>query len=95
MLKFPHLILPPAQVTTEPGEPSSSSEAPQFYKIPLNMDLALHAAPAASLILDFYLLERKYSASQLKYRAPLLAVATAVSYASWAEYCAYKNGSCE
>ncbi|KAG8722751.1 hypothetical protein FRC08_010361 [Ceratobasidium sp. 394] len=93
MLKFPHLILPPAEETTGPAEPSSSPAAPKFYRIPLEMDLALHAAPAISLILDFYLLERKYTARQLKHTAPLLAALTAVSYSLWAEYCASINGS--
>ncbi|KAG8737974.1 hypothetical protein FRC10_007441 [Ceratobasidium sp. 414] len=92
MLRFPHLILPP-QETAGPAEPSSSPEAPKFYRIPLRMDLALHAAPAISLILDFYLLERKYTVRQLKRTAPLLAAMTAVSYSLWAEYCASINGS--
>ncbi|QRW00400.1 FAR-17a/AIG1-like protein [Ceratobasidium sp. AG-Ba] len=93
MLGFPHLILPPAEVTGEPTEPSSSSEAPKFYRIPLKMDMALHAAPAISLVLDFYLLERKYTTRQLKRTAPLLAIVTAISYSLWAEYCASINGA--
>lgn len=95
MLAFPHLILPPVSVTTDPVEPSSAPETPQFYRIPLNMDLALHLAPAASLVLDFFLLERRYTKRQLKSQAPTLAILAAVSYASWAEYCASKNGSCK
>ncbi|KAF8610204.1 hypothetical protein BDV93DRAFT_483360 [Ceratobasidium sp. AG-I] len=93
MLGFPHLILPPVSVTTDPVEPSSAPETPQFYRIPLDMDLALHFAPAASLVLDFFLLERRYTKRQLKSQAPTLATLAAVSYASWAEYCASKNGS--
>lgn len=93
LLAFPHLILPPVEVTSQPVEPSSSHEAPQFYRIPLSMDLALHFVPALSLTLDFFVLERKYSADQLKTQAPILAILAAVSYSLWAEYCASKNGS--
>jgi hypothetical protein len=95
LLAFPHLILPPVEVTSKPAEPSSSPEAPQFYRIPLSMDIALHLVPAVSLLLDFFILERKYSAQQLKTQASLLAIAAGVSYATWAEYCASKNGACE
>ncbi|KAJ1309835.1 hypothetical protein OPQ81_006600 [Rhizoctonia solani] len=93
MLAFPHLILPPIVAPSEPAEPSSAPEAPQFYRIPLKMDLALHLVPSLSLTLDFFLLERKYTARQLKTQAPLLAVLAAISYATWAEYCASKNGA--
>jgi hypothetical protein len=95
MLAFPHLILPPIETSSEPIEPSSAPEAPQFYRIPLKMDLALHLAPSASLVLDFFVLERKYTARQLRAQAPLLATVAAISYAAWAEYCASKNGACE
>ncbi|KDN51735.1 hypothetical protein RSAG8_00283, partial [Rhizoctonia solani AG-8 WAC10335] len=93
MLAFPHLILPPIENSSEPTEPSSAPELPQFYRIPLKMDLALHLAPSVSLILDFFVLERKYTTRQLKTQAPFLAALAAVSYASWAEYCASKNGA--
>ncbi|CAE6472744.1 unnamed protein product [Rhizoctonia solani] len=93
MLAFPHLILPPVEAPLEPVEPSSAPEAPQFYRIPLKMDLALHLAPSASLILDFFVLERKYTTRQLKTQAPFLAALAAASYATWAEYCASKNGA--
>ncbi|CAE6416370.1 unnamed protein product [Rhizoctonia solani] len=93
MLAFPHLILPPIETPSEPVEPSSAPEAPQFYQIPLKMDLALHLVPSISLVLDFFILERKYAARQLKTQAPFLATLAAVSYATWAEYCASKNGA--
>ncbi|KAH7340810.1 FAR-17a/AIG1-like protein [Rhizoctonia solani] len=93
MLAFPHLILPPIEAPLEPVEPSSAPEAPQFYRIPLKMDLALHLAPSVSLIVDFFVLERKYTTRQLKAQAPLLAILAAISYATWAEYCASKNGA--
>ncbi|CAE7224271.1 unnamed protein product [Rhizoctonia solani] len=93
LLAFPHLILPPIETSSEPAEPSSAPEVPQFYRIPLTMDLALHLAPSASLVLDFFVLERKYTPRQLKNQAPVLAVLAAVSYATWAEYCASKNGA--
>ncbi|KAF8710992.1 NOL1 NOP2 sun family, partial [Rhizoctonia solani] len=93
MLALPHLILPPIETSSEPVEPSSAPEAPQFYRIPLKMDLALHLVPSISLVLDFFILERKYAARQLKTQAPFLATLAAVSYATWAEYCASKNGA--
>ncbi|CAE6437121.1 hypothetical protein ACGC1H_004444 [Rhizoctonia solani] len=93
MLGFPHLILPPVETSSEPAEPSSAPEVPQFYRIPLKMDLALHLAPSVSLIFDFFVLERKYTTRQLRTQAPLLATLAGISYATWAEYCASKNGA--
>ncbi|CUA74973.1 hypothetical protein RSOLAG22IIIB_01608 [Rhizoctonia solani] len=93
LLAFPHLILPPVGTSSEPAEPSSSSEVPQSYRLPLKIDLALHLAPSASLILDFFTLERRYTARQLENQAPFLSILAAVSYATWAEYCASKNGA--
>lgn len=57
--------------------------------------MALHLVPALSQIIEFFILERKYSEQQIKKQAPLVLIAAGISYVSWAEYCASKNGSCK
>lgn len=96
ILFAPSLILPPAEQST-PGsvEPSSAEAAkPALAFVPMGLDLALHAAPAISLLVDFFLLERRYSAKQVRTRASLLAIASGVWYGSWVEHCATHNKTC-
>ncbi|EMD38445.1 hypothetical protein CERSUDRAFT_113609 [Gelatoporia subvermispora B] len=86
---MPHLILRPDPATTVP---TSSSTVPSFQRIPLRMDLALHAAPAMSLLVDFLLFERKYPKSQARYGATVIAAIAGLWYACWVEHCAQYNG---
>ncbi|KIJ34690.1 hypothetical protein M422DRAFT_70171 [Sphaerobolus stellatus SS14] len=89
LLFFPSLILPPA-----PGHDSvasSSSEAPPLARIPLSMDLALHAVPAISLIFDFLVFQKPYDATDIKYTATILVALAGLWYSSWVEYCASYN----
>ncbi|KAH8106738.1 FAR-17a/AIG1-like protein [Cristinia sonorae] len=90
LLAFPHLILRPDMEGE--SEPSSSSKASQFARIPVQMDLALHAVPAISLLLDFFLLERKYTNKQAIYGGFFVAAASGLWYAWWVEECAKFNG---
>jgi len=62
--------------------------------LPLGVDLALHAAPAVALVLDFFLFERKYTRYQATRVAPLTAIVFGLWYVSWVEYCASHNGRC-
>ncbi|GAW06622.1 conserved fungal protein [Lentinula edodes] len=49
------------------GEPSSSPHAPQpLLRIPLPMDLSLHAVPALTLLADFLLFEKKYTRKEIR-----------------------------
>lgn len=92
----PALILPPAAQST-PGsvEPSSAEAAkPDLAFVSLDIDLALHAAPALSLLADFFLLERRFSASQVRKQATLLSVIVGVWYGWWVEHCAVYNKTC-
>ncbi|KAI0709429.1 FAR-17a/AIG1-like protein [Earliella scabrosa] len=89
LLAFPHLILPEDPNATEP---TSSSAVPEPQRLPLHTDLALHAVPAISLIIDFYTLERKYSKNVSRYGSLLLAAIVGTWYACWVEYCASYNG---
>jgi len=63
-------------------------------RIPLNVDLALHAAPAIALALDFFLFEKRYTSYQVARVAPLTAILFGLWYVSWVEYCANHNGRC-
>ncbi|KAI5833643.1 hypothetical protein K523DRAFT_295424 [Schizophyllum commune Tattone D] len=88
-------VAPFLLLAEDPGEatPSSSSEMLALMRIPLNMDLALHAVPAVTLLLDFLIFERKYSVGAVRYGAPLAVVLSTVGYGSWAEHCAkYTDG---
>ncbi|KDQ60734.1 hypothetical protein JAAARDRAFT_125221 [Jaapia argillacea MUCL 33604] len=84
----PHLLL-----QGEPGEPSSSSKVPEVIRLPLQMDLALHAVPAVSLLVDFFLFEHRYARTEAQYGASLVAAISGLWYAAWVEYCAAHNGS--
>ena len=91
-------VAPFLLLAEDPGEatPSSSSEMLALMRIPLNMDLALHAVPAVTLLIDFLVFERKYSAGAVRYGAPLAVFLSTVGYGSWAEHCAkYTDGVCE
>ncbi|TBU35807.1 FAR-17a/AIG1-like protein [Dichomitus squalens] len=90
LLCMPHMILmgPP----NSEREPSSSSTLPEPERLPLQLDLALHAAPAIALIVDFYSFEDKYTKFVSRYGSLILASALGTWYACWVEYCASYNG---
>ncbi|THU92181.1 hypothetical protein K435DRAFT_967786 [Dendrothele bispora CBS 962.96] len=87
LLVATHLILQPANTT-----PSSSSELPKLIRIPLTVDLALHAVPALSLLADFMLFETKYSRKQAVFGATLVASSFTLWYSWWVERCGRING---
>jgi len=84
---FPHLIvLPLAESEQTPGAPL------KLMHIPLKTDLALHAVPLFSLLIDFFVFESKFTKAHAK-AAPAVVVAFAIWYGSFVEYCATFNGS--
>jgi len=92
----PFLILPPQTETTS-GEPSSAIDLdsaidPLLFRIPLSLDLTLHASPVIALLIDFFLLEEKYPPRAVRRTAPILAVLYGVGYGCFVEYCASFNG---
>jgi len=93
---MPEMILKPLPdaTTPEPDEivPSSLGHT-GLQRIPLRIDLSLHAAPAIALILDFYFVERRYPRSQAIYGSFLACAMACVAYASWVEYLAQFNDS--
>ncbi|KAJ3927619.1 MAG: FAR-17a/AIG1-like protein [Lentinula lateritia] len=75
------------------GEPSSSPHAPQpLLRIPLPMDLSLHAVPALTLLVDFLLFEKKYTRKEIRYGGTSISVVYTIFYAWWVERCAGFNG---
>ena len=88
LLAFPHLIL------LEDPEASSAATVPEPERLPLHTDLAIHAAPAISLIIDFYYFEQRYSKNVSRYGALCLAAVLGTWYACWVEHCASYNGFC-
>jgi FAR-17a/AIG1-like protein len=91
MLFFPVLIIPNISIS----EPTSSGAAPPPFRLGLDVDLAIHALPAISLLLNFVLFEKKYSNIEVWYGAPAMAAAMALWYGSLVEYCATYNGACK
>nr|GAT47211.1 MFS general substrate transporter [Mycena chlorophos] len=61
--------------------------------IPLHVDLCLHAVPAASLLLDFLLFERRYNRTAMVWVAPTVVLGFTVGYGWWVEHCAKQNGA--
>jgi hypothetical protein len=99
LLLFPNMILqamPPTSdsIVGADAEPSSSSATPVIARIPLNVDLALHLAPAITLVVDFFFFQPKFGAREVK-RTPLLMMGYALGYGSWVEWLATYNHSCE
>ena len=88
---MPKLILRAPEV----GEWGASSEAPDLIRIPLSLDLSLHAVPGTALILDFFLFEKKYPKSQARRGGAIVAIAASLWYSCWVEYCASYNGICK
>jgi hypothetical protein len=83
---FPAVILQPI--------PHSSLGDTVAFRLPLSIDLALHAAPAFTLLTDFVLFETKYSKRALA-NTPFIISMFAIWYASWVERCARgNNGIC-
>ncbi|WVQ77961.1 hypothetical protein IAT38_000042 [Cryptococcus sp. DSM 104549] len=93
ILTVPHLMLPPAPDLASAPEPSSHGAEPDLFRIPLWMDLSMHALPAVSLLFDFFLLERKYPKPFSTYGAFALAAVFGSVYGVWVEHCAGINGA--
>ncbi|KAH9484250.1 UPF0641 membrane protein [Psilocybe cubensis] len=87
---FPHLILQ-ASSPSESSTPSSSPITPELFHIPLSIDLALHAVPCISLLIDFFIFEKKYNKQEVKVGAPIAAIGFSLWYTLWVEHCARMN----
>jgi hypothetical protein len=92
LIYWPLMLFLPAALM-QSFESEASSDVPQFYRIPLSLDLSLHAAPALALLADFTFFEAKYGKNATRYGAPVASLVFAVWYASCAEYFASFNGS--
>lgn len=88
LLFSPSLILPAAT-------PTASNHTPALFRIPLSLDLALHAAPALFLLAHFYLLEPKFDRRSISRLSVLVSTIFAVWYSAWVENCAAYNGTCK
>lgn len=91
LLFMPHLILrAPEQGEWQPNVPTD--DVPDLMRVPIKLDLALHAVPGTALIMDFFLFEVKYSKKTARYGGALVALLATVWYSCWVEYCASHNG---
>ncbi|TDL27363.1 hypothetical protein BD410DRAFT_782456 [Rickenella mellea] len=86
---LPSLIL---QADQTQSEPTSAAPELSLMRIPLRVDLALHATPALTLLANFFLFETRYSIAETKYPAAIVTTLYGIFYALWVEYCAKHNG---
>ncbi|WRT66975.1 uncharacterized protein IL334_003940 [Kwoniella shivajii] len=93
ILLSPELMLPPNPALQNTQEPSASDNADPLFRIPLTMDLSMHLVPAVVLLLDFFVLEKKFKPPVSNYGSLLLAGAFGTAYSVWVEHCASINGS--
>ncbi|KAF8518421.1 FAR-17a/AIG1-like protein [Hysterangium stoloniferum] len=91
ILFAPSLILPPAPDFD--SVLSSSSAASPLARVPLPLDIALHASPLITLLLEFILYQEPYSSYDVSYTAPVLIIVAGIWYGSFVEYCASYNKS--
>jgi len=68
----------------------NSSLGDAVPRLPLSIDLALHASPSFVLLVDFLLFETKYSKRMLA-NTPYIVSIFAIWYGSWVERCARGN----
>ena len=74
---------------------SGSPETSPLFRMPLSVDLALHATPPLSMLADFFLFESKYQWKDVQLGAPLTTAAFALWYGFWVEHCGKINGVCK
>ena len=90
---MPSLILrPKSQEGVDLAE--SPEAADDFVRVPMYLDLALHAVPGTVLLVDCFLFERKYPKKHARYGGALVAIIAGAWYAWWVEHCAAHNGIC-
>jgi hypothetical protein len=90
----PQLILQLAAAEV-PQTPTRSAEISFFVRIPLPVDLALHATPSLSILADFFLFESKYQRKDIQVGAPITTAAFGLWYGFGGEHCGKINGVCE
>ena len=90
VILYPQLILPQASASAHPAEIS-----PPLVRLPLWVDLALHAMPSLSILADFFLFESKYQWKDVHVGAPITTATFALWYSLWVEHCGKRNGVCK
>ncbi|EKM55482.1 uncharacterized protein PHACADRAFT_256130 [Phanerochaete carnosa HHB-10118-sp] len=90
ILFMPHLILRASE--KEEWQPATAtSDLPGLLRVPIKLDLALHAIPGTALIFDFFLFEVKYAKNTARYGGAVIATLAGIWYSCWVEYCASYN----
>ncbi|KAL7422239.1 hypothetical protein Q5752_002885 [Cryptotrichosporon argae] len=96
VLFAPALMFPPAPEHATTPEPSAvaAGDAPAdlLFRIPLWMDLSMHALPALALVFDFFIFERRFRPPYSTLGAVALAGTFGTAYALWIEHAAVVNG---
>ena len=95
MILYPHLILLHQITAAEVPQAQVSTKISPFARIPLSVDLALHATPSLAMLADFFLFESKYKWKDVQVGAPITTAAFALWYGFWVEHCGKINGVCK
>ena len=79
------------------SKPSSNQEPSlqSLLVLPIEIDLALHVLPVASLLLDFFAFEHAFTDRECHRSATIVVSLFGIWYFLWLEYCASHNGTCE
>ncbi|KDR81504.1 hypothetical protein GALMADRAFT_239488 [Galerina marginata CBS 339.88] len=85
------LFMPRLILQSFSDQSSLSTLSADLFRIPLSIDLALHAAPCLFLLFDFFFFEVKYSKNEVNFGAPVAAIVFSVWYSLWVEHCGKKN----
>jgi hypothetical protein len=88
------LFAPHLMIASIPNNQPNLDAPPPLFRIPLDIDIPMHGLPGPFLLVDFFLLEKKFSKDTVNRSGPMLAAAIGSVYALWIEYCASYNGYC-
>ncbi|OAX43566.1 hypothetical protein K503DRAFT_680938 [Rhizopogon vinicolor AM-OR11-026] len=89
------VLLFPSVILQHTSGSSVSPDVPGLLYIPFQLDLCIHITPVVTLLADFLFFEKKYTKKQVRIGAPLAVLTSGACYASWVEYCATYNETCE
>ncbi|KDN40424.1 hypothetical protein K437DRAFT_258649 [Tilletiaria anomala UBC 951] len=82
----PNLLVPPIE-RYDPQSPGLAIKVP--VKIPIEIDLALHAAPSLFLLVDYLVFSPPFFKSM---KPAAVSTTLTIAYCVWVERCAFKNG---
>jgi hypothetical protein len=87
------LFFAPLILRAMPSDAAGATPA-ELIRLPISMDIALHAMPPIAVLTEFLVVECKYQGNTATIGAPLITSLYAIWYSFWVEHCASQNGHC-